>query len=321
MSFIRKILFAALLCCVMASLCAMEVKVVEVTGKVEVQRDDKWIAVSKGDILPPGSVISTGFKSEAVIAFDETVIKVKALTRLTIEQLFEKNGDKASSVYLDTGSISADVKPAENKRVGFSVKTPAATASVRGTSGDVYSDGTVIGTSGKWCITPPEARIVVVPAPKPASVANASNEEEPAPVEETAVTEGVTDSVVSETPAVEPAVAETVNTPPVQETPAVLTETTVGQMEDFNFDYPDVLGAVYVNAGETGSSSITPQEIKVQQTTGSAGIQLLSETEKVAPVAPQAFAETGKPAAESVVVPEKPKYGTVEISVTLPDNF
>ena len=327
MSFIRKILFAALLCCVMASLCAMEVKVVEVTGKVEVQRDDKWVAVNKGDILPPGSVISTGFKSEAVIAFDETVIKVKALTRLTIEQLFEKNGDKASSVYLDTGSISADVKPAENKRVGFSVKTPAATASVRGTSGDVYSDGTVIGTSGKWCITPPEARIVVVPAPKPQSVENTTNEEEPAPVEETAVTEGVTETVVSETPAVEPepAVAETVTTPtvqePVQETLAVFAETTVGQMEDFNFDYPDVLGAVYVNAGETGSSSVTPQEIKVQQTTSSAGIQLLSETEKVAPVAPQAFAETGKPAAESVVVPEKPKYGTVEITVTLPSNF
>ena len=161
MSVIKKLIIAAVLCCVFASLSAMEVKVVEVTGKVEVQSGNKWVAVSKGDILSAGAVISTGFKSEAVLSFAETVIKVKALTRLTIEQLFEKDGDKASSVYLDTGSISADVKPAENKRVGFSVKTPAATASVRGTSGDVYSDGTIVGTSGKWCITPPEEKLII----------------------------------------------------------------------------------------------------------------------------------------------------------------
>ncbi len=318
MSVVKKILLAAVLCCAMASLCAMEVKVIEVTGKVEVQKADKWVAVSRGDILPAGSVISTGFKSEALIAFDETVIKVKALTRLTIEQLFEKNGDKASSVYLDTGSISADVKPAENKRVGFSVKTPAATASVRGTSGDVYSDGTVIGTGGKWCITPPEARIVIPQASQnqvakqaPAQEQSSGNETENQSVETTPVTE----PAVTETPAAEPQ-------PAVVETVAPVQEATVGQMEDFDFSYPNDLGAVFVNPGESASVSgaafMTPQDNKVQQSTGSAGMQLLSETEKVAPVAPQAFAETGKPAAEAVVVPEKPKYGTVQVTVTLP---
>ena len=93
-------------------------------------------------------------------------------------------------------------------------------------------------------------------------------------------------------------------------------------MEDFDFSYPNDLGAVFVNPGESASVSgaafMTPQDNKVQQSTGSAGMQLLSETEKVAPVAPQAFAETGKPAAEAVVVPEKPKYGTVQVTVTLP---
>ena len=308
MSFLKKILAVTIFCCVFASLGAVEVRVVEVSGKVEVQKGDKWVAVSKGDILSAGSVISTGFKSEAVIALDETVIKVKALTRLTIEQLFEKDGNKASSVYLDTGSISADVKPAENKRVGFSVKTPAATASVRGTSGDVFSDGTVVGTSGKWCITGPEAKIVfnqnAVVADLSSSDETSSENGEPVVGAEQMASESV-DALASsvETPAEQPSVT--------------------GIWEAFDFSYPDVPGAVYVNAGEnaivSGGSFITPQENKVQQTTGNTGVQLLSETEKVVPVAPQAVTESYvRPSAETVVVPEKPKYGTVQLTITLP---
>ena len=45
---------------------------------------------------------------------------------------------------MDTGSICADIKPVENKRVGFTVKTPAVTASVRGTAGYVYAYGKVV---------------------------------------------------------------------------------------------------------------------------------------------------------------------------------
>jgi len=309
MSFLKKILAVTIFCCIFASLGAVEVRVVEVSGKVEVQKGDKWVAVSKGDILSAGSVISTGFKSEAVIALDETVIKVKALTRLTIEQLFEKDGNKASSVYLDTGSISADVKPAENKRVGFSVKTPAATASVRGTSGDVFSDGTVVGTSGKWCITGPEAKIVFDQNAVTADLSSSddtSSEEGGAGVNTEQMTSESVDALagsVVETPAEQPAVT--------------------GIWEDFDFSYPDVPGAVYVNAGEnaivSGGSFITPQENKVQQTTGNTGVQLLSETEKVVPVVPQAVTESYvRPSAETVVVPEKPKYGTVQLTITLP---
>lgn len=286
MSFIKKIIVVAALCCVFASLSSMEVKVIEVSGKVEVQNGDKWVAVSKGQVLSAGAVISTGFKSEAVLSFDETVIKVKALTRLTIEQLFEKNGDKASSVYLDTGSISADVKPAENKRVGFSVKTPAATASVRGTSGVIYSDGTLRGTSGRWCITPAQEKLVFTNNYVVSDVSDNKEESENA---------GGSGAVT----------AESNNT-----------------MEDFDFSYPDDLGAVYVSAGENmtvkGGSFVTPQENKIINATGGSGVQLLSETEKVVPAAAQSLGGTGKAASDTVVVPEKPKYGTVKVTVTLP---
>ncbi|MBO4509250.1 MAG: FecR domain-containing protein [Spirochaetaceae bacterium] len=335
MSVIKKILVAAVMCCVFASLAAMEVKVVEVSGKVEVQRDNKWVAVVKGDILPAGSVISTGFKSEAVLSFDETVIKVKALTRLTIEQLFEKDGDKASSVYLDTGSISADVKPAENKRVGFAVKTPAATASVRGTSGDVYSDGRVIGTSGRWCITGPQERYVAK-VNMPAPVAQEASEEgqTPATEEQTATTEETTttavetesgEAVQTEPATTEPAATEPAATEPVQAEPVVETPApgTVSYEEaGFDFSYPNDLGAVFVNQGESvavsNGSFVTPQDGMIIKTSGSSSVKLPSETESVAPSAPQVAGEGAVPSSTTVAVPEKPKYGTVHITITLP---
>lgn len=137
---------------------ALDGIVMEVLGKVEKQVDNSWIALKKGDILVPGDIVSTGFKSEAVISIGESVITVKALTRMTIEQLYEKNKNHVSSVYLDVGSVSADVKPVTNKRVGFTVKTPAVTASVRGTAGIVYAYGKVEGIRGKWGLSAPQPK-------------------------------------------------------------------------------------------------------------------------------------------------------------------
>lgn len=140
---------------------ALDGVVMEVLGKVEKQVDNSWVALKKGDILVPGDIVSTGFKSEAVISIGESVITVKALTRMTIEQLFEKNKNHVSSVYLDVGSISADVKPVTDKRVGFTVKTPAVTASVRGTAGIVYAYGKVEGIRGKWGVSAPQQKNIV----------------------------------------------------------------------------------------------------------------------------------------------------------------
>lgn len=335
MSFIKKLIVAAAMCCVFASLVAMDVKVVEVTGKVEVQRDNKWVAVSKGDILSAGSVISTGFKSEAVLSFDETVIKVKALTRLTIEQLFEKDGDKASAVYLDTGSISADVKPAENKRVGFAVKTPAATASVRGTSGDVYSDGTVIATSGKWCLTGAEPKLVLTESvpeendsdTKDEEVASTDTDELDVVEDNTDAGETTTESSTESESFVTEQTGETeqvenIEVPAAESDaviPAVSEKNTVALWEDYDFSYPNVLGAVYVSAGEigavSGGSFVTPFENKIIETSGNSSVQTLSSTEKVVPATPQVV-DVGSSSSSTTV--EVPKYGTVELTITLP---
>ena len=144
---------------VLFSFAATNVAVVNsVVGKVEVQVNDSWIQLKNGDTLTSGSVISTGFRSSAILYIGDSLIEVKALTRLTIEEIIEQNKNYNTTMFLDAGNIKADIKKSENKRVGFKVRTSVATASVRGTSGEIYSDGTLVCISGKWAITPPEPK-------------------------------------------------------------------------------------------------------------------------------------------------------------------
>ena len=141
------------------SFASNEVAVVNsVVGKVEIQLNDNWIQIKNGDILTPGTVISTGFRSSAVLYIGKSLIEVRALTRLTIEEIVEQNQNYNTTMFLDAGNIKADIKKSDNKRVGFKVRTSVATASVRGTSGEIYSDGTLVCFSGKWAITPPEPK-------------------------------------------------------------------------------------------------------------------------------------------------------------------
>lgn len=157
----KKTLIAFILFSIAFTCFALDGIVIDVLGKVEKQSGNSWVSLKKGDVLVPGDVISTGFKSEAVISIGESTITVRALTRMTVEQLYEKNENHVSSVYLDIGSISADVKPVENKRVGFTVKTPAVTASVRGTAGDVYAYGKVECIRGTWGLSAPQEKFVI----------------------------------------------------------------------------------------------------------------------------------------------------------------
>jgi len=131
-------------------LLAISGEVVAVKGKAEIKQGGKWIPAKTGNKIEQGNMISTGFKSELTLKIDGSVITVKPMTRLTIEEITQKNEAVSSEVYLNVGSVKADVKPASTKKVEFKVKTPVATASVRGTSGEIDANGLLIGTSGTW---------------------------------------------------------------------------------------------------------------------------------------------------------------------------
>jgi hypothetical protein len=165
MKTVKLIIISALAAVLVSPLCAIEAKITSLSGKVEIGSGEKWAAAKEGDVLQPGDSISTGFKSEAVLSMGKSTIHVKPLSRMTVEQLYEQDGNEVSSVYLAAGRVKASARHQENRRVGFTVKTPAMVASVRGTDGIVGADGRLEGEAGKWCIMPPEVLNVSPKAP------------------------------------------------------------------------------------------------------------------------------------------------------------
>lgn len=113
--------------------CANTATVVSVVGKVEVSRNNEWVALSTNAVIREGEVISTGFKSEAVIRYKDSVMKLGPLTRVTLEKLTASESKDDVSVFLNTGSVRSTVSHSENKRISYTVRNPIAVASVRGT--------------------------------------------------------------------------------------------------------------------------------------------------------------------------------------------
>lgn len=128
--------------------------VVSVQGKVEVSRGGRWIELSEKSKVSEGEVISTGFKSKAIIQYQGSMLQLGPLTRVTLEKLAE--GEKADtvSVYLNTGAVRSTVRHTENKRVSYTVRNPVAVASVRGTVYDMLGDGSVSCSEGAAVVYP-----------------------------------------------------------------------------------------------------------------------------------------------------------------------
>jgi len=113
----------------------------EITGTVELKLPNaaNWTPAKVGDRIGESTIVSTGFKSAAILAVGNSTLTVRALTRLSLESLLQQNETETVNIGLSTGRIRADVKPptgAEGK-TNFSVRTPTATASVRGTVFDM----------------------------------------------------------------------------------------------------------------------------------------------------------------------------------------
>ena len=68
-----------------------EYQSVDITLFPRIYTKCKELDIKNGDILTPGTVISTGFRSSAVLYIGKSLIEVRALTRLTIEEIVEQN--------------------------------------------------------------------------------------------------------------------------------------------------------------------------------------------------------------------------------------
>ena len=112
----------------------------EVKGKVEIKLPGRgWQRARGGMIIPKGATISTGFKSSAVLQLGKSMLQVKPLTRMTLEELIQKNGVVSTKLFLRVGKIKAKVRSAKGLRQNFKLKSPVSTAAVRGT--DFEYDG------------------------------------------------------------------------------------------------------------------------------------------------------------------------------------
>jgi hypothetical protein len=110
--------------------------ILEARGTVEIQDGGsaEWRVGAPGDAVGKNAVISTGFRSTALIALGDSRISVRPLTRLTLEELVRRDTAEEVSLHLRTGRVRAEVKPPVGGRTDFTVRSPIATASVRGTS-------------------------------------------------------------------------------------------------------------------------------------------------------------------------------------------
>jgi len=108
----------------------------EMSGTVEIKtaESSSFVAAKAGDRLAQDTVISTSFKSFAIIDIGSSAITVRPLTRLTLTEIQNSNTHEALNVNLQSGRVRVDVKPPAGKKAVMSVQSPSATASVRGTS-------------------------------------------------------------------------------------------------------------------------------------------------------------------------------------------
>lgn len=107
----------------------------QVRGKVEYRLATApgWQTAAVGTELPLGATISTGFGSRATLEFGYTTLVVEALSRLTLEDLVERETAVDTDLRLNVGRVRAEVRDAAGLEQNFRLRSTQATASVRGT--------------------------------------------------------------------------------------------------------------------------------------------------------------------------------------------
>ena len=107
----------------------------ELSGTVEIKRAGQvnFIAAKAGDQVASDTIISTGFKSTALVVVGNVVLTVRPLTRLSLSEISAAEGTETLNVNLQAGRVRVAVNPPAGTRASMTTTSPVATASVRGT--------------------------------------------------------------------------------------------------------------------------------------------------------------------------------------------
>ena len=125
----------------------------QIRGKVEIREaGGRWFQAREEQVIPAGSEISTGINSSARLQINQSVVTIQPLTRMSLDEITSQGNQETTRLNLNTGRVSAQVRSTGDTQVNFEVRSPIATASVRGTDFDF--DGSQLQVS--------EGRVVVV---------------------------------------------------------------------------------------------------------------------------------------------------------------
>jgi hypothetical protein len=132
----KKTLFLLLLAFAAFPVIAQTGIIREFSGEVELKRAgaSNYVKAKQGDKVAEDTIVSTGFKSAAIIEVGNSTIAVKALTRLSLSEIQSAQDTETLNLKLQTGRVKVDVKPPAGAKANCTVQSPMATASVRGTS-------------------------------------------------------------------------------------------------------------------------------------------------------------------------------------------
>jgi len=167
----KKIIFTAFFITLAAGAFCQNGIIRELTGEVELKKAGSaaFVPAAAGDAVAANTVVSTGFKSAAVIAVGSSVITVRPLTRLTLAEIQSAENNENVNVKLQTGRVRVEVKPPAGTRTNFNVQSPSVTASVRGTTFEMDTKN-LNGIEGKILLTGTSGAAVLVTGGNSSSV-------------------------------------------------------------------------------------------------------------------------------------------------------
>ena len=145
----KKVILAFFLLFIAFSVFAQTGIIRQLSGTVELRHPGSanFIPAASGDEVRQDTVISTGFRSNALISVGNgTLITVRPLTRLTLTEISIAAGTETLNANLQAGRVRVDVSPPAGTRASMTILGPSATASVRGTT--LFFDGRNLDVSG-----------------------------------------------------------------------------------------------------------------------------------------------------------------------------
>lgn len=117
----------------------VKAKLVGVKGDVTARAtaDAAWEKAAEGAMLPEGASVKTGADGEVSLVWpDGTAAKVYPLSILKVEASSRAGGASKTQLNMEKGRVMSKVAKLQTSDSVFTVKTPVATAGVRGTTFD-----------------------------------------------------------------------------------------------------------------------------------------------------------------------------------------